>query len=133
MKFIIGAFLILHGLVHLLYLGQSQRFFELQPGMVWPDDSWAFSELLTSRVARLLTSLGCGLAAFGFAVGGIAVWFGLGWWQPLVIGSALFSSVLYLLAWDGKLRRLDNQGGVGLLINLAILVAVLYFGWPDFG
>ena len=29
-----GIFLILHGLVHLLYAGQSSRLFELQPGMV---------------------------------------------------------------------------------------------------
>lgn len=29
MKFIIGIFFVLHGLVHLLYLGQSQRRFEL--------------------------------------------------------------------------------------------------------
>ena len=46
---IFGVFLMLHGLVHLLYLGQSQRFFELQPGMTWPDgpgrsrDSWAMA------------------------------------------------------------------------------------------
>jgi len=34
----IALFLILHGLVHLLYLGQSRCLFELQPDMEWPDD-----------------------------------------------------------------------------------------------
>jgi len=33
---ILGIFCILHGLVHLLYAGQSRRLFELRPGMVWP-------------------------------------------------------------------------------------------------
>jgi hypothetical protein len=34
---IADIFLILHGLVHLLYAGQGWRFFEIRPGMVWPD------------------------------------------------------------------------------------------------
>jgi len=46
LRLIIGVFIVLHGLVHLLYFGQSWRFFELQPEMVWPEDSWAFSRLL---------------------------------------------------------------------------------------
>jgi len=36
MNFILGIFFILHGLVHLLYAGQSLRLFELRPGMTWP-------------------------------------------------------------------------------------------------
>ncbi len=36
LRFIAGAFIVLHGLVHLLYAGQSRRLFELRPGMVWP-------------------------------------------------------------------------------------------------
>jgi hypothetical protein len=35
-QFIAGIFLILHGLVHLLYYGQSARRFELAPGLTWP-------------------------------------------------------------------------------------------------
>jgi hypothetical protein len=29
-------------------------------------------------------------------------------------------------------ERLDQQGGVGLLIDAAILIAVLVFRWPQF-
>lgn len=133
MQIVFGVFLILHGLVHLLYLGQSQRFFELQPGMDWPDNSWAFASRVQSSGTRLLTGLGCALAAVGFAASGTAVLFGLAWWQPMVVGSSLFSSAIYLLTWDGKLRGLDNQGGIGILINLAILAAVLVFDWPAIG
>jgi hypothetical protein len=34
LRFIIGVFIVLHGLVHLLYFGHSRRLFELQPGML---------------------------------------------------------------------------------------------------
>ncbi len=42
MQIVVGVFLILHGLVHLLYAGQALRYFELRPGMTWPDASWLF-------------------------------------------------------------------------------------------
>lgn len=50
MNIFMGIFLILHALVHLLYAGQSRRFFELRPGMTWPDGSWAFSNLPATRL-----------------------------------------------------------------------------------
>jgi hypothetical protein len=31
------------------------------------------------------------------------------------------------------MQNLDGQGGVGILINIAILIAVLILRWPDFG
>jgi hypothetical protein len=37
MRIVFGILLLIHGLIHLLYSGQSARRFELQPGMVWPD------------------------------------------------------------------------------------------------
>ena len=40
-RILVSLLVILHGLVHLLYFGQSARLFELQPGMGWPDGSWA--------------------------------------------------------------------------------------------
>lgn len=42
LRIIVGVFIVLHGLVRLLYFGQSQRFFKLKPGLVWPDGSWGF-------------------------------------------------------------------------------------------
>jgi len=133
LRFIAGIFVVLHGLVHLLYLGQSQRLFELQPGMVWPDGSWAFSRLLGEESTRWLASASCVLAALGFVVGGAGILAGQAWWRPLVVGSAAFSTVMYVLFWDGALQSLDDKGAIGILINAAILVAVLVFRWPDFG
>lgn len=130
--FVVGAFFVLHGLVHLLYFGQSWRIFELQPGMVWPDGSWAFSGLLGDHATRLLTSISCIIAAAGFVIGGAGIFFGQSWWRTVVVASAAFSGVLYILFWNGRLEHLDNQGGVGLLIDVVILVTVLVLRWPEF-
>lgn len=132
-KFIIGMFIVLHGLVYLVYVGQSLRLFELRPGMVWPDGSWAFSKLLGSQATRWLAAICYVLAAAGFAVGGLEILLGQAWWRPIVVASAAFSSLIIVLFWNGKLKKLNDQGLYGLLINAAILVAVFVFRWPDFG
>ena len=129
---ITGIFIVLHGLVHLLYFGQSARYFELQPGMIWPDGSWAFSRLLGDEAGRNLASILLILVAIGFVAGGIGIFVRQAWWRPVVIGSAAFSALIFILFWDGIAQSLDDKGGVGLMINVAILVAVLILRWPDF-
>jgi len=130
MSIIFGVFLVLHGLVHLLYFGQSQRFFELQPGLLWPDGSWAFARLLGEAGTRSLTSAACVLAAVVFAAGGIGLLFKQAWWAPIAIGAGALSTVLYVLLWDGQLQRLPDKGAVGILINIAIVVVALVVRWP---
>ena len=132
LRYITGGFLILHGLVHLLYFGQSWRIFQLQPGLLWPDGSWVFSRLLGNDPTRVVASFSLVMAAIGLVVGGIAILVGQAWWQPVVVGSLIFSSILYLVMWNGRIERLSDQGVIGLLINLAILIAVLVFRWPQF-
>jgi hypothetical protein len=125
-----GAFIILHGLVHLLYFAQSQRIFELRPGMVWPDGSWAFSRLLGEKSTKLLASALCLLAALGFIAGGIGLFFGQAWWRNISVAAAAISILLYILFWNGKLQKMDDQGGVGILIDIAILAVIVLFQWP---
>lgn len=121
---LVGIFMILHGLVYLLYLGQSARFFELQPGLAWPDGSWAFARLFGDGTTRLLASIACGLAALGFVLSGVGILANQGWWRLALVISAAFASVFIVLFWDGKMQTLDGKGGIGLLINLAILTAL---------
>jgi len=131
-RIIVGVFIVLHGLVHLLYFGQSQGLFELQPGLVWPDGSWAFSKLLGDERTRLLASVSCVLAAIGFVAGGAGILAGQAWWRLLVVGSAAFSGFMLILLWNGQMQKLGEKGAFGVLINGAILIAVLILGWPDF-
>jgi uncharacterized membrane protein YphA (DoxX/SURF4 family) len=126
-KILFGVFFVLHGLVHLLYFGQSAKFFELQPGMVWPDGSWTFSSLLGNATARNLASIFLILAAIGFIASGAGVLLKQGWWLPAAASAAIFSSAIFIFFWDGVMQHLDNKGGVGILINLAILAVLRIF------
>jgi hypothetical protein len=130
LKFVVALFLGLHSLVHLLYFGQSQRIFELIPGMVWPDGSWAFSNRLGGEAVRRLAGAVLVVAALGFLVGAAAILLGQGSWRPVTAGAAGLSAVLFILLWNGQLQRLDGQGAVGLLIDLAILALLLLLRWP---
>ena len=131
MKIILTCiFFVLHSLVHLLYAGQSHRLFELRPKMIWPDGSWVFSRLLGNDHTRLLGSISLIIAALSFLLGGVGLFARLPWWRTVVVAAAVFSSAIFILLWDGKFQALDDKGGVGLLINLLILIVVLVFNWP---
>ena len=131
MRYIVGVFIVLHGIVHLLYFGQSARYFELKPGLLWPDGSWAFSRLLGNEAVRNLASVLLILVAMGLIGGGIGILASQVWWRPVVVGGAILSSILYIVFWNGRMKNLDAQGAVGILIDAAILVAVLIFRWPS--
>ena len=121
---ILGIFLLLHGGVHLLYAGQSKRLFELRPAMTWPDESWLFRKVFPVETTRWVATILLGLAALGFIAAGLGAFLGQGWWLPLTVGSAVFSILIFLLFWDGRLKALDAQGGIGILLNLATIVVV---------
>jgi hypothetical protein len=93
--------------------------------MVWPDGSWAFSNLIGERGTRWLASISFILATLGFVAGGIGIILGWVWWRPIVAVSAIFSSTITTLLWDGKIKKLDDQGFIGLIINSFILIALL--------
>jgi hypothetical protein len=101
--------------------------------MTWPDGSWAFTRLFGDGATRILASAACILAAIGFTVGSIGLFATQSWWQPVIVGSAAFSAVIFVLLWDGRLQALPNKGLLGILINVAILVSILVFHWPRFG
>ncbi len=130
-KILFAIFLILHGMVHLLYFGQSARYFELQPGMTWPDGSWMFSRFLGNETIRTLAGVLLVLAALGFVISGVGIFVKQTWWHTAVVVTATLSSLIFILFWNGGLQHLDNQGWIGILINLVILVVVLVFQWPD--
>lgn len=130
MSFFVGIFLILHGLVHLLYAGQAMRFFELKPGLAWPDDAWAFAKLLSATNTRLLASILLVGTALCFIAGGFGLFFQLDWWRTLAVGAAICSALVFLLFWDGSFKDLPGKGAVGVLISLAIVVVAAILKWP---
>jgi hypothetical protein len=119
---VFGVFLILHGLVHLLYAGQSWRIFELQPGMIWPEGSWALSRVAGINGTRLLASILLVLGAGVFVASGAGLLLKQSWWRPLVFAATVFSSLIYIIFWDGAFRNLSNQGAIGILLNVVTVI-----------
>ena len=130
MNIIFGIFLILHGLVHLLYAGQSRRMFELRPGLAWPDGSWLFSSWLGNGATRSLATILLAVAALGLVVAAVGLFLRQDWWRLAAVGAAALSAVIYLVFWDGKLQAVDAKGGIGILIDLAIVVVAQVLKWP---
>ncbi len=127
----LGVFVLLHGLVHLLYVGQSLRAFEMKPGMTWPDGAWVSSGWLSSDATRTVATVLLIVSAVGFAASSAGIFFSAGWWRTAVVAAAAFSSVSYALMWNGSAQNLDGQGLVGIAINVALaLVALL---GPSYG
>lgn len=117
----LGLFLVLHGLVHGLYAGHCLRLFELRPGLTWPDGAWSFSWLRGDQTIRRLAAAALALAALGLTGAGLGLVLRQEWGRPAALGAAAFSSALFLLLWNGQFRKLDQQGALGVLINLALL------------
>jgi NADH:ubiquinone oxidoreductase subunit K len=118
-----GIFLVLHGLVHLLYFAVSRSLVDINLAG-WPERSWAFSHLLGTSSTRALASALYVLATILFVVSGVGVLFRANWWNPLLVVTALFSSATFILFWDGTTQQLPGKGFVGLLLNVLILGAV---------
>ena len=133
MNIAVAGFLILHGLVHLLYLGQSMKWYQLGEGMTWPENSWAFSGLFGNKSTRVIASISCVAAAVVFVVGGGLIFAKQPVWLWITIGAAAFSTLLVILMWDGKMKEMPNKGLFAILINAAIIILLLVVGWPDFG
>jgi apolipoprotein N-acyltransferase len=128
-KITFGIFLILHGLVHLLYFGQGMRLFELS-GLTWPDSGWAFSRLLGQVGTRTVAGIACVVAVAVFITAGIAFFADTSWWRPLTMVATIFSTLIWVLFWDGRMQNLSGQGLYAILINIGIYLATQVFHWP---
>jgi hypothetical protein len=124
LAFWIGLFIVLHGLVHLWYVVLSQKLVAFQPKMGWTGRSWLLTNVLGDSPTRLLAGLLFVLATIGMVVSGIGVMARGEWWQPVLIGSAVLSSVTLVLFWDGSTDLIVQKGLLGLVINGAILIAM---------
>lgn len=127
LRFLFGLFIVLHGLVHLWYFTLSQRLVEFQAEMGWNGKSWVLSNPLGDSTCRPLASFVYVLATIAFVTSGVGIFTNASWLRPVLIGSAIFSSVGILLFWDGDMRMLVQKGLIGLLINVAVLIAMLLF------
>ena len=62
MKYFWGIFNILHGLVHVLYMGHALKYFEMEEGFNWPGNSRLLANILTRQKKRLIAGVLCVIA-----------------------------------------------------------------------
>ena len=128
-KILFGVFIILHGFVHLLYFGHSARYFELQPGLTWPEEAWLLSRILKQNILRNIASISMIISALTQIIGGAGFLLRHGWARGLIIIGAVISSTSFFLLWNSRFQRMADQGWVGILINLGIILALSVFQW----
>jgi hypothetical protein len=123
LRLVTGAFLILNGLIH---LGAAVT----PRSGTSREELWAFfrtdSWLPRGQGPQAMSPVGIALFALapvGFVLAGLVELIGLGAWRVLAAASALDSLLLLILYWHRLLE-------VGVLLNVAILVALLWARWP---
>ena len=77
MNYFFGIFCLLHGIVHLLYMGHILNCFELEKGFIWPDNSKLLANVFSLQTKKLLAGVLCIIAALGLVASGISVLTGL--------------------------------------------------------
>lgn len=58
-------------------------------------------------------------------VGGAAYIAGAGWADWVIIGGAALASFAHILLWSGKWSDFADHGGIGVIINVAVIAAIL--------
>lgn len=129
---IYSLFIVLHGLVHLLYLAWSQGRLLPEEGFEFTGESWLFTNLLGPQTTRTLGMILFAVTALLFVAAGIGLATRQGWAPNWLAISAIVSSLVILVMWDGKLTALDQKGFIGALINIAIVVGIYIFKYPAF-
>ena len=118
-----GAFLILHGLVHVGYVSPKPT----DPRYPFAAErTWVVSvaHLDAGTAHGLFTALAA-LAVLAFTFAGIGVVVGAGWWPLLAVAGSIASLVVLVLGFHPWLA-------LGVVIDLAI-IAALAAQWPVYG
>jgi hypothetical protein len=117
----VGLLIVLHGLVHFLYVGQALRWFELREGMAWPVGARSLSTA-TDTALKISAAITIGVSSLALVLGGVGIAVGVEWGQPITLVAAALLSFLHILFWDGNLKTFPEQGLYGIIINVVIVL-----------
>ncbi len=83
------------------------------------------TQTLKTLSAGLWVIAGVGLlgAALTIAISPLV----LGWWRPIAIVGGLVGALSFAFFWDGQLQQFTNQGGIRMIISLAIVGSAVAF------
>ncbi len=129
MSFLIGTFILLHGLVHMWYVTLSQGWVEFQSNMGWTGESWLFTNLLGNNITQIAATIFYSLSTVTFLVAGTGLLVKQDWSRIWTIVASVISTITILVFWDGNIGMPVEKGLLGIFINIGILVAIFLFGW----
>ena len=132
LRFVIGLFLILHGLVHLWLFTLSQRLIEFKPEMGWSGKSWLLTDVFGDSTTRLLASTLFVVATVAFVASGVAIFFQSDWWWSILLAASFVSAMTMLIFWDGSMDLIIQKGLIGFSISLVIFLFLLLARRPAF-
>ena len=120
-----AVFLALHGLVHVWYVVLSNGWIEVEDAVGWNGDSWLLTGVLPEGIILAVASVLYVLVTLLFVAGAVGFLRDAGWATQVLLGAAALSTFILLVMWDGRFDLLVEKGLVGVLINVAIVAAIL--------
>lgn len=121
----IAVFLALHGLVHGWYVVLSQGWVEAEDAMGWNGESWLLSGVFPESLILNFASVGYVVVAAGFVLGAVGYVLAAEWATPVLVGTAVLSTVVLLATWDGRFDLLVEKGVLGVFVNAFVVVWLL--------
>lgn len=120
--FVVGC----HGFIYI-------RFFVIPvTPKVWRGSSWLLGSAITGASLEALVlalHILAGIAILACAVAIALAPSASGWWRPLAIFGAAVGIAGFAVLWDGQTQRLAQEGAIGAVISLVLLVsAIAYAG-----
>lgn len=128
---IVGVFLILHGVVHVWYVVMARGLVAANPDTIWSGKSWLFTKPLGDKTTMTLATIVHSVTTLLFVVAGIGLVAQQPWWSTWAVAASLLSIAGIVGFWDGQPDHPIEKGLLGVIIDVGVLVAVLYFGWPS--
>jgi hypothetical protein len=130
LKIVLGIFVVAHGLVHaILAIAPNPADSDAKPGAFFTasERSWLLPPLgLNATAIQWIGIILVALSTLGFVLAGLGI-FGVAGlsaiWRTLAVVSAAISLLLLISFWHPWLP-------VGVLIDMAILVALIWAKWP---
>jgi hypothetical protein len=124
-RYLIAFVVFCHGFIYV-------RIGSVLPGPIkeWKGSSWLLGSVVIGEPLRMLV-VGLHVLA-GVATLACAVAIGFapsipGWWRPLALVGAAIGIAAFAVFWDGQARLLVQEGAIGAVISLILLVIALLF------
>lgn len=126
LRYLIAFLIICHGYVY-IPLGTFMLDEQLKQQKEWRIHSWLFSKNISQEVLKSIVRVTHILTGIVIISGGIA--FGFSYskpelWRSLLIAGSLAGIAVFTIFGDGKFKFFVQEGGIGMFINLMILVFI---------